>query len=477
MAGARGFQRSLPPGRGGVEARGKGGQGLLAWKGGRAGRLLEVAARAPMLFMVMKKCYLLWLGWALGVASLWGATAGELEAVNAETLRPYVGESVAGVDVGTLTGKVMAGYQGWFNAEGDGAGRGFHHWTKGAGGLEDGNAKIDLWPEVAELGADERFPTGFRHADGRVAEVYSAFRGATVERHFKWMQDYGIDGVFVQRFAGPLREAVPLRHNNVVLDHCRAGANRYGRAYAVMYDLSGLGPHAMEGVMEDWRALRRQMQVTEDRAYLKHRGRPVVVVWGVGFLKDRAYTLGECRSLIEFLKKDGCTVMLGVPSGWRKLEKDSAADPALHEVLQLADVVSPWTVGRYGTPGEAAAHGEEVWKPDLAWCRARGLDYMPVAFPGFSWYNMKGKAFDKIPRLKGDFMWSQFVAARGAGAEMLYVAMFDEVDEGTAIFKCSNDLPVGVASRFLGYEGLPSDFYLKLTARGARYLRGEVSGR
>ena len=58
---------------------------------------------------------------------------------------------------------------------------------------------------------------------------------------------------------------------------------------------------------------------------------------------------------------------------------------------------------------------------------------------------------------------------------MIYVAMFDEVDEGTAIFKCVNDVPVGAGAKFIGYEGLPSDYYLRLTGLGARLLRGEIT--
>jgi hypothetical protein len=68
---------------------------------------------------------------------------------------------------------------------------------------------------------------------------------------------------------------------------------------------------------------------------------------------------------------------------------------------------------------------------------------------------MKGDPLDMIPRLRGQFLWSQFTAAKRAGASMIYVAMFDEVDEGTAIFKCTNDVPVGATSKFLTYEGLP----------------------
>ena len=57
---------------------------------------------------------------------------------------------------------------------------------------------------------------------------------------------------------------------------------------------------------------------------------------------------------------------------------------------------------------------------------------------------------------------------------MAYVAMFDEVDEGTAIFKCSNEVPVGHESQFVTFEGLPSDFYLRLVGKGAKLIRGEI---
>lgn len=56
---------------------------------------------------------------------------------------------------------------------------------------------------------------------------------------------------------------------------------------------------------------------------------------------------------------------------------------------------------------------------------------------------------------------------------MVYIAMFDEVDEATAIYKCTNTPPVG-ASPFLTYEGLPSDFYLRLAGHAGKLMRNEV---
>jgi hypothetical protein len=82
---------------------------------------------------------------------------------------------------------------------------------------------------------------------------------------------------------------------------------------------------------------------------------------------------------------------------------------------------------------------------------------------------------NQIPRLGGRFLWTQYVEAKRQGATMIYQAMFDEVDEGTAIFKVTNDVPDGVGkSQFVPLEGLPSDFYLKLVGQGTRLLRGEM---
>ena len=46
-------------------------------------------------------------------------------------------------------------------------------------------------------------------------------------------------------------------------------------------------------------------------------------------------------------------------------------------------------------------------------------------------------------------------------------------DEATAIFKCTNNPPVG-PSNFMTYEGLPSDHYLWLTGQIGRLMQGEI---
>jgi hypothetical protein len=389
---------------------------------------------------------------------------------------PYRGPSAAGVEASTLTGKVMCGYQGWYGAAGDGSapGRAWRHWTWRTEAPTDGTITVDLWPDVSELGPGERFATELNFADGRRAEVFSSYKWPTVLRHFKWMRQYGIDGVFVQRFISALRQPDSLQHCNTVLANCRAGANQCGRVYAVMYDLSGLGAGRINEVMEDWRVLQRDWQITRDPAYLHHRGKPVVSVWGIGFNDHRQYTLAEGRQLVDFLRADGCTVMLGVPAHWRQLNADAVSDPALLDIIKAADIISPWTVGRYTDAASATKYAQDFLTGDLAWCRERHIDLLPVVLPGFSWHNLKGGRLNQIPRQRGEFLWSQIYGAKRAGATMLYVAMFDEMDEGTAIFKCSNQVPVGQTSKFVTYDGLPSDFYLKLVGDGAKMLRGAI---
>jgi hypothetical protein len=385
-----------------------------------------------------------------------------------------------GSDRSTLTGKVMCGYQGWFAAEGDGSGRGWRHYAA-RNRFQPGSCSIDLWPDVSDLDADEKFATHFQHADGQVAHVFSSTNRKTVLRHFQWMRDYGIDGVFVQRFAIETIHPRDLRQCNTVLAHCREGANHHNRCYAVMYDLSGLREGGIEAVLDDWKLLVDRMRIGRDEndsAYLHHGGKPLVAVWGVGFNDGRKYTLAECERLIDFLKNDarygGFSVMIGVPTGWRTLDADSIGDPALHRAIAPADIISPWTVGRYASLEDVESHAANRWKPDLEWCREHRKDYLPVVFPGFSWHNLhRNSPLDQISRQKGRFLWKQFVESRKAGGTMVYVAMFDEMDEGTAIFKCTHDVPTG-ASPFVTFDGLPSDHYLWLTGQGREMLQGKI---
>jgi hypothetical protein len=99
---------------------------------------------------------------------------------------------------------------------------------------------------------------------------------------------------------------------------------------------------------------------------------------------------------------------------------------------------------------------------------------MPTAFPGFSWDNMRNAkpGATNIPRRKGEFYWRQFAIFRSLGIRTVFVGMFDEVDEGTAIYKVANEIPVG--RYFVTYEGLPADYYLKLTGAATRMIRGET---
>jgi hypothetical protein len=111
---------------------------------------------------------------------------------------------------------------------------------------------------------------------------------------------------------------------------------------------------------------------------------------------------------------------------------------------------------------------------DLEWCKENGLDYVPVLFPGFSWHNMYSEAAtNKIPRNGGQFYWNQISKSIELGCKMFYYAMFDEIDEGTAIFKIENNPPIG-ESVFVGNEGLTSDHYLWLAGMGGKMLRKEI---
>jgi hypothetical protein len=378
------------------------------------------------------------------------------------------------LDVTTLDRKLLFGYQGWFGCPEDGSPLGaWEHWFERGQPASARTLTVDMWPDVSELDPGERCNTPFTLPDGRPAQLYSAYNPRTVERHFRWMRDYELAGVFLQRFTVHLDRPAVREFRDAVASNVRAAAESTGRVFALMYDISGHDRDTVVGeIQRDWVHLVDTLRLTESPRYLRHRGRPLLGVWGFGF-RDRSPTADQAAEVIEFFRNHPdpryrVTLVGGVPARWRTLTRDSQTDPRWATVYRSFDVVSPWTVGRLRSLPEIDRFYAEEVVGDLAETRRLGLGYLPVVHPGFSWHNLNGRSpLNPIPRQGGRFYWHQVERALRAGSTMLYGAMFDEVDEGTAMFKIAasaRDAPTEVPIVTLDIDGvaLPSDWYLRL---------------
>lgn len=380
-------------------------------------------------------------------------------------------ESMSRVRFKSIRNLVMAGYQGWFNTPEDGAGLGWKHFEKEKE-FKLGKCTIDLWPDVSEY--EKTYETAFKLPDETPAKVFSSYDASTTDLHFKWMKQYGIDGVFMQRFVVSIRNQKGKDNYNKILNNAVLSAEKYDRAICLMYDLSGMEAGEEDILIRDWKELCEKYKLVSrnNNHYVYHHGKPLVAVWGIGFNDRRKYGYEQVKKIIDFLKSEGCSILVGVPTHWRTLTIDAVSDTRLLELVKQADIVHPWLVGRFDN-NTYEPYRKSI-EEDIKWCKANGKDYMPVLFPGFSWHNMKKDApQNMIPRLGGRFFWKQVKGAVDAGAESLYLAMFDEIDEGTAFFKCTNTPPVGESS-FITYEGEAPDHYLWLAGEAAKYLRGEL---
>ncbi|KAI0638931.1 hypothetical protein C8Q77DRAFT_17830 [Trametes polyzona] len=417
------------------------------------------------------------------------------------------GKTLKRADPSTIHDKFLVGYQGWFTCAGDGepVGPGHHGWLHWFNYPipDGGRPNTDLWPDVSEYTPSELFPApGLKYADGTQAFLFSSRHPKTVQRHFHWMAQHGVDGAFLQRFLGQ----TDLEQGNhgirnqrdEVGDRVMEAAEREGRVFAIMYDVCGVAPDRIQRVLEhDWLHLIRRKAILDSPAYLREQGRPVVALWGFG-MSDAHHSPAMVRAVARFIRDNtpgGAYIMAGVPAHWRTSVMDADPDPEFVKVwLEEFDALSPWTIGRYGNEEDADRFEQEKIKGDVELIKQhneqwennrstmRKIDYIPVIFPGGSGHNLsEGKwGWNDCPRKGGHFMWRQLVNVKRHGVRTIYGAMWDEYDEGTAfmpVVSHKRQLPVLETHRFMALDedgfDLPPDWYMRICGFAAEALRGE----
>jgi hypothetical protein len=286
-----------------------------------------------------------------------------------------------------------------------------------------------MWPDVTQYPPDVlEQAEDVKTESGSTGYLFSSAWPEVAQLHFRWMREHQIDGAFLQRFATDNLHAID-GGPEWVLAGVRAAANREGRIWAVEYDISGCPDDEVLGrLKKDWIWLVDNFGLLKDPNYAREGGKPVVFIWGMSF-PDRNISLGTANAVVDFFKNDpkygGNYVIGGIPKNWRDMSEQ------WRKHFKEYDAVQPWM--------------SQTYAKDIADFRKMGMTYYAHVMPGFSWANLKhlpiGDPEAFTPREGGRFYWSLLCEAARAGVDRLFVGMFDEYDESTAIMPMSDDPP------------------------------------
>jgi hypothetical protein len=364
---------------------------------------------------------------------------------------------------GDVVGKITVGYQGWFGCAGDGAPLpsylSWWHWSGNAATAPSPtNTSIKSWPDMREY--TSTFHSAYANlGNGQPAQLFSSYTQQTVNTQFRWMQENNIDTAALQRFnpnsdEGPVRDAIATR--------VRTASEAYGRKFYIMYDLGGWTNMQSEA-KTDW--TNKMSALTASSSYARQNGKPVVCFWGIAMNDtNHPWSPAVCLDLINWFKGQGCYVIGGVRRDWR------TADPAYLPVYQALNMLSPWMIGAIGDISGVDNAYTTLTVPDQSYCNANNVDYQPCVLPG---------DLQERQRLHGDFMWRQFYNMVRAGAQGIYISMYDEFNEGNQIMKTAENasqVPAGSGIYALDEDGTvcSADYYLRLTGDGGRMLKGQI---
>jgi hypothetical protein len=365
---------------------------------------------------------------------------------------------------GDIVGKISVGYQGWFTAPNDGSGvqPPWWHTTPNRQTPTPTNIGLKSWPDMSDI--SKTYVTGFASlGSGKPATLFSSYDASTVDTHVRWMQENGIDTLALQRFG----DFMDVR--DTVAQNVLHAAEAHGRKFYVMYDISGWNDF-QTALKSDWQTrIVDKLHLTDSPAYAKQDGKPVICIWGLGFL-DRPGDGTSSLDIVQFFKSRGLYVIGGVGPDWRTADGKRWSKTGFQPVYDALNAISPWMVGVIGDNGGSDGIRKERNEGDVAYCHSHGIDYQPCVLPG----DLQVKQ-----RKHGDFMWHQFANMIQIGSDGLYVSMYDEYNEGNQIAKTaatSADKPAGSSFTTLDEDGTAcsSDYYLRLTGDGGKMLKKQI---
>ncbi|KAI1451500.1 hypothetical protein F4805DRAFT_451247 [Annulohypoxylon moriforme] len=374
----------------------------------------------------------------------------------------YTERQISSIDRSTLNGKLFVGYQAWFRKplEDDGN----SHWTTDTPSPEVGHVGVDMIPNITGYPSECLFDTPFTPPDGGKAQFYTNDCEGVVDLHFKIMADKGISGAFMQRFYGYINEANGGWLN--ILNYTQIAAEKYGRGFVIEYDLNGAATASTNVTSTFLADLAALSSITSSPAYMHHDGKPVLEIWGFGIVTE--VTVDDGIAIVTALKNAGWYVILGVQQAWHA---ELAADQSggYGPVYRLADMIQPWTVGAYDINSYGSFHDGRQAVEDADALRDLGIASSIVVWPGGSSSNANpSDPFDHFPRWNGTFYQKQLDGAVNLKPNFIFGAMFDEVNEGTAILPLLRNKELPTNQRFLGIDDdMEPDAYVKMAGDAA----------
>lgn len=368
------------------------------------------------------------------------------------------------------------GYQGWHFAQGDGRinADDWVHWFEG--GIPDAvHIHGDMWPDLREYDQDKLYETQMIYPNGETAGLYSCYDYSTIDLHVKWMKEYGIKGCAVQRFTSSIDKANKLEQGDKKLRDFMTACEKYGVKFWIMHDSGKGDDKEYERITNDWKHLVEDLDVLQSPAYTWQNGLPVYGLWGLG-VSTRGWTPEQAADLIDFYhngeEKYRTYICGGVPVIWRTNPPEG-----WKTVFDSLDMISPWRT-IFNNPDKFKSR----MQADLDYCNQMGIDYNPVVSPGASTKHLRDSDAMRNwkPRNGGHFLWKQAYEVCKMNSKFMYVAMFDEVDEGTAMYKLvetPDNLPVGADQVPLNEDGykLPSDWYLQVGTEIQKMIEGSTA--